>query len=391
MKLAYITSYDAHDVHNWSGCAHFIAKALEDQAISVDYIGPLRDELRPWAMAKWLMYRLQGKRYLRERDERIVAGYARQATAALRTSNPDVILSPQTVCLAMLQVDRPLVIWSDATFADLVDFYPIMSRLSPSTLRSGHAMEAAALARCTLAIYSSEWAAETAVRHYGVDRQKVRVVPFGANMPGSRTLEEVRTWVAARSRARCQVLFLGVDWHRKGGDTALEAVRLLNERGVKTELIIVGCAPPSDLSLPDFVRVEGRISKRTAEGCERLERLISESHFLLLPTRADCTPVVIAEANAFGVPCVASDVGGVASMIRNGCNGHVVAPTAGPSGYADTIAKAWLDEGEYTHLALSSYEEFRTRLNWQSAGKAVRGLLEDVIRGHQRAAVPRST
>lgn len=384
MKLAYITSYDARDVRNWSGLGHFIARALEDQAIAVQYVGDLRAELTPWAAMRWMTYRLLGKRYLKDRDPGVVAGYARQVERALRTARPDVLLSPGTVPIAGLRAERPLVIWTDATFADMVDFYPDFCRLSPATLRAGHAMEAEALSRCSLAIFSSEWAADTAVRRYGMDPRKVRVVPFGANVRAQHTPDEIRALVAARPRTRCKLLFLGVDWYRKGGDVALEAVRRLQERGVDAELTIVGCEPPGDVALPEGVHVLGRISKATPEGCERLERLIAEAHFLLLPTRADCTPVVFGEANAFGVPCVAPDVGGVASVIRHGRNGFVIPPAAGPVGYAEAIATAWSDAEAYADLALSSFEEYRTRLNWQSAGKTVKGLLEEVVRASGR-------
>jgi len=36
LRLAYITEYDADDVHNWSGLGYFIARALEQQGFHVD-------------------------------------------------------------------------------------------------------------------------------------------------------------------------------------------------------------------------------------------------------------------------------------------------------------------------------------------------------------------
>lgn len=379
MKLAFVTSYDARDVANWSGLGHHIAQALEAEGVDLDYVGPLQDEVGPMAVMKRAAYRLVGKRYLRDRDPGLVAGYARQAERALPSLSPDVVFSPGTLPVAKLKTDRPIALWTDATFAGIVRFYPGYRDLSAESVRVGNALEAEALARASLLVYSSEWAAESAVRDYGVDRRKVRVVPFGANVRGDRSKEDVQALVAARNPARLQLLFLGVDWERKGGDIALETVRQLNGMGMAADLVVVGCRPPEGLELPDYVRVEGRISKATPEGRDRLERLIAEAHFLLLPTRADCTPVVFGEANAFGVPCVAPDVGGIASILRSGLNGYVVGPAAPAEEYARVLARAWEERSGYRGLALSAFEEYRTRLNWQTAGKTVRGYLEALV------------
>src|SRR6185436_3482760 len=98
---------------------------------------------------------------------------------------------------------------------------------APVSLARGHAMEQRAIDRAALAIYSSDWAASSAIARYHADRNKVKVVPFGANIEESRTLEEVRAMIAARPRDVCRLLFVGVGWERKGGDIAIEVARLL--------------------------------------------------------------------------------------------------------------------------------------------------------------------
>ncbi len=67
--------------------------------------------------------------------------------------------------------------------------------------------------------------------------------------------------IDSKSRDICKLLFIGVDWERKGGDVALKVVELLNNMGVQTELHIVGCDPEG--SMPTFVVRHGFIPKKT--------------------------------------------------------------------------------------------------------------------------------
>lgn len=90
-----------------------------------------------------------------------------------------------------------------------------------------------------------------------------------------------------------------MEWERKGGEVALRVAELLNKRGLETELHIVGNYLKR--SMPNFVHRHGFISKNSKQGRDHLDQIFSESHFLILPTMADCIPVVLAEASSFGL------------------------------------------------------------------------------------------
>lgn len=53
------------------------------------------------------------------------------------------------------------------------------------------------------------------------------------------------------------------------------------------------------------------LDKNRPKDAARLSALYAEAHLLLLPSRADCTLTVIAEAMAHGTPVLATDVGGI--------------------------------------------------------------------------------
>lgn len=380
MKLAYVTTHEGQDIRNWSGIPYHIAQALQSQSISLEYVGSLREKHALLLKAKKYIYRaMTGQKYLCDRDPIALKDYARQVAARLPSLNPDVVFSPGTLPIAYLKCRQPIAFWTDATFAAMLNFYPGFTNLHKKTIADGMAMEKAALDGASLAIYSSDWAAHSAIHHYGADPAKVTVIPFGANIECHRTEEEIRSIVDARATDRCNLLFLAVDWNRKRGSLAVEVGERLNAGGLPTEVTIVGCHPPTGISLPAFVRCLGFISKSRPEGQETITALLCTSHFLILPSLADCTPIVFSEANSFGMPCLSTNVGGIPSVIRDEINGKMFNLADGAECYARYIRSVMSEHGRYQSLALSSFHEYQTRLNWRVGAEKVKKFLIEII------------
>ncbi|MCU0566346.1 MAG: glycosyltransferase family 4 protein [Oculatellaceae cyanobacterium Prado106] len=376
MKIAYVTTYDARQVGQWGGgTAAFMTQAFQQDGVDVDFVGPLVEN-HEFLKFKWRIYRhLIRRDFMIERNQGFAQRAAREAALGIQQAKADVILAPIPIPVAYLDCPQPIVTWSDATFAGLLNFYPEFSNLCPETLRDGHRLEQAALDRCHLAIFSSDWAAKTALTHYQVDPAKVKVVCYGTNLPPQdRDFATIKTAVQNRPSDRCNLLFLGVDWVRKGGKMAVEVARSLNQAGLKTTLTVAGC-DPLEHPIPDFVRPLGYIPKSSPAGLQQISQLLAESHFLILPSLGDCTPMVFGEANAFGVPCLSTDVGGIPSVIREGYNGKTFPLQADPADYCHYILDLFLHYDQYQDLALSSFQEHESRLNWRSAVKTVQSLL----------------
>lgn len=386
MQIAYVTTFNAETLSspsNWAGTGYYIPESLKDQSMSLQYIGSLKEKLPLQAICK-IKRHYHGfftrNKYLKTLDPLILKNYSSQVHQKLSKSKVDLVFSATVTPISYLDCQQPIVFWADATFKNLLDFYPQFTHLCKESIQHGHKMERLALQKSRLAIYSSEWAAQTAIDYYGIEPAKVRVVPFGANIEGHKTIEEVQALVNSRPQDKCRLLFLGVDWFRKGGDVALEVTKKLNHMGLKTELTIVGCQPVLEEPLPSFVKSLGFISKSTFSGREKISQLIADSHFLILPSIADCTPIVFCEANSLGVPCLARKVGGIPTIIKADVNGNLFDKDAASSEYCDYIYSFFTNYSNYRKLALSSYQEYQSRLNWSVAGKTVKNLLMDVIR-----------
>jgi glycosyltransferase involved in cell wall biosynthesis len=380
MKLTYVTTHNASDIRKWSGIVYYMPRSLQKQGILVDYIDSLKEKNELFFKAKSLLYSAFFKKnYFRHREPFVLKSYSQQVANKLAKLIPDIVLSEGTAPIAYLECEQPVVFWTDATFAGMLGFYREFSNLCQETIEDGNKMEKLALEKCKLAIYSSEWAAKTAIENYQVAQSKVKVVPFGANIECDRSLDGIKAIVDSRPSSQCNLLFLGVDWFRKGGDIALEVARELNRQGLNTKLTVVGCQPITNKPLPPFVKSLGFISKHTNEGREKIDKIISESHFLVLPSQAECYGIVFCEANSFGVPCIATDVGGITTVIKDDLNGKTFSKDANIADYCAYISNLFSDYSRYKSLALSSFNEYQSRLNWSVAGKAVKKLLMELI------------
>jgi len=146
MKVAYVTTYDAMNIEKCSGIGYYKAQALKNQCLSLAYVGPLREKYSLLFKGKQYLYnRFFNKRYLRDREPLILKDYAHQVSRKLSGINSDIVFSPGTIPIAYLECDQPIVFWTDATFAGMIDFYPNWSNLCKETIKNGNAMEGSAL------------------------------------------------------------------------------------------------------------------------------------------------------------------------------------------------------------------------------------------------------
>lgn len=388
MRLGYVTSYEVFDSSSWQpdlfgirGAGSFLAKSLENQSIPIDYISPLKQNHRLVNRAKRKLYKkIFNKFYHCWAVPSISKDYALQVSQKLSNSQAEIIICPENAQpVAYLECQQPIVIWTDAPQTALIDWYPAFSNLCEETKKHIYEMEKAAFDRSKLVIFVTDWAAESAIKIYGIDPKKVKVIPWGANIECDRNTETINTIIETKNRTPCKLLFIGVDWIRKGGDIALEVAKKLNKSGLKTELFVMGCQPIIHEPLPSFVKVLGFIDKSTNEGKAQMNKLFCESHFLIMPSKADCSPMVLSEANSFGLPCLTTNVGGIPSLITDDLNGKTFSLTASISEYCDYISNLMNNYNDYQNLVRSSFHEYENRFNWSIIGKQAKELISNLL------------
>lgn len=366
MNLGFISTYDARNVRSWSGTPYFMARAMQQAGLNLEFLGPLCERLiLPFRLRSLLQRRLEMRAYLWERDPLVAGAFAMEVRRRLKHSKSGLAFSPGTTAVAHLRCRQPIVFWTDMPFDASLDFYVPRASISHGSLKNGHDLEQAALRKASLAIFSSDWARNAAIANYDVDPDKVRVIPFGANINWDFDRAYVHRVIDGRSHQTCKLVFVAVDWYRKGGAFALQVAEALMRKGVPVHLTIVGCTPA--VAVPEYVTVHSYIQKSDPAGLDHYRTILEDSHFLVLPSRADCTPMVIGESNSLGLPCFTTDVGGIPSLVQNGRNGQMFALSEPPDAWADRIAEVFGTQSNFSALARSSFEQYTTRLNWDTS------------------------
>jgi len=381
IKIAFVTPGDPTDKRVGSGIPYFMAKALQIHCGDVTLLGPIdAKSLLAGKIINKLSLALTRKSYAYKHSVFTSKAYGRILKKKLSEQPFDVIFATRAgAAIAFLDTHIPIVFTSDTTFSLMVNYYKSFSNLLRLSIHEGNLIARRAISKSTVVFYPSEWAANSAINDYGANRRKVAVIPSGANLEPA-DLPPKELIVQMKKRSPCKLLFLGVDWERKGGQIAFETLVELQRMGVEAELTMCGCLPPENPSHPD-VRIIPFLDKNDTRQRNELNKLFLESHFLLLPTRSDTFGIVFCEASAFGVPSIATETGGVSSAIKSGENGFLLPLSAGGRDYARLIAEIYMDREHYLELVSSSRRAFETRLNWDSWALQVKKLIDRVSVG----------
>jgi glycosyltransferase involved in cell wall biosynthesis len=223
--------------------------------------------------------------------------------------------------------------------------------------------------------------AESVARDYGLSRERVRVVPNGADPP-----DESTEWPAARElRATLGAGVLRPLWvcaarleEQKGHRVLLDAAALLKGRGADFVLALAGDgslrapleAMTRERGLEGRVRFMGRV--------ESIGPLLLAADLCVLPSLWEGLPLTLLEAMARGRPVVASAVGGVPETLEDGVHGRLV-----PPGDAAALARA-LDElrqrpDAARQMGARAAERVRQRYTWSRVVESFEAVYDEVL------------
>lgn len=166
----------------------------------------------------------------------------------------------------------------------------------------------------------SQWTKTGLVTEYGVAAEQVTVIP-----PGVNSREWLRPTPRMLQSGPTKILFVGGDFQRKGGASLLEAFRTLRqqasaqstEQTTDLELHLVTRDP---VPAEPGVFVYPNLQPNSAA----LKALFHTCDLFCLPTQGDCLPMVLSEAGAAGLPLIATHVGGIGEIVKQGENGFLI-------------------------------------------------------------------
>jgi glycosyltransferase involved in cell wall biosynthesis len=158
---------------------------------------------------------------------------------------------------------------------------------------------------------------------------------------------------------------LGTIDSNKGQRVAIDAIRILAERGVNANLVIAGKVGDevyfdkivkflNHKFLNDYVEFIGPV--------QNAEAFISTLDIILVPSFDEALPTVILEAFSVGTPVVASDVGGIPEMIENEINGFLF--QAGDSErLANCLEKIITNNESLQNISIAAFEIVKNKFD----------------------------
>jgi glycosyltransferase involved in cell wall biosynthesis len=127
-----------------------------------------------------------------------------------------------------------------------------------------------------------------------------------------------------------------------------------------------------ELGLSGRVRIEGRVD------AARITRLLSSSHVLVLPSRAEGQPMAVLEAMAHGLCVVGTSVGGIPDLLAGECG--LLVPVDDVAALAAALSGVVADPELRARLGGRAWARVRERYDLDLTWRALDGLYEELVR-----------
>lgn len=233
---------------------------------------------------------------------------------------------------------------------------------------------------------------------YRADRRKITVCPPGVNTN--------RFYPLPQSTAREQLnippddnllLFVGRIEPLKAVDSIIEALAILRQNHPdllqKTRFAVIG-GNPSDKTdmdmralqqLTDELGLNQVVSFLGAKGQSKLTQWYAAATAVIMPSEYESFGMVALEAMATGTPVIASEVGGLAYLVKDNETGYLV-PSRAPSSLADRIVDVLDNPTERQQMATHAAALAKTYA-WEVIAGRLLMIFEEILRRERPAMV----
>jgi len=213
----------------------------------------------------------------------------------------------------------------DMTLRQASAGHPVFSRMSAHGIARWEKRRVEIYARARMCAVASHWAGESLLSDYGLPRERVAVVGFGATH--TATVPD-RVWTHPR------FLFVGIDWERKGGPQVLSAFSRVRRVHPDAVLDVVGGHP--SLRAPG-VEAHGVLSRARDRDREIILELFARATCFVMPSLIEPFGIAYVEAASAGVPSIGSSVGGPRDVI--GDDGGIVVDPDDEAGLVEAMLR----------------------------------------------------
>jgi len=217
---------------------------------------------------------------------------------------------------------------------------------------------------------------------YDLDRSRISIVPLGVDhaffSPGNRDMARRAIGLPIRGK---MVLFVGRIQPLKGADIAVRSFARIASRVPDAFLAMVG-GPSGPFGNDEILKIKSIVAKERLnkkvyffdpQPHEVLSSFYRAANVCLVPSRTESFGLVALEAAACGVPVVASNVGGLKTLVAHGSSGYLVTDrTAGE--FARYLVKVLEDPSLARPLQVAA-SSLSTSYRWRDSALRLQQVL----------------
>lgn len=375
-KIAFLCQGDPKDKSSWSGTMYMMYSSLIQLGYEVEWIPAAnytKKEVNLIETIASFHEKLLHRTFNRYQNITKAIIASKKTKEKLENINFDLLFASNAINdIAFLNIKQPIIYVNDILYDQHINYYPAYKGLGWYSKKILRYIERKALSKCEAVLLPSEWSVERAISYYNLSSNKVHLLRFGANID----VPKKENFSPKELHEPITFLFLSVEWERKRGYLALETIELLAKKGYNVELKVVGCIPPVK---SDLLNVIPFLNKNIPDDYQKLKDTLTSSHFLFVPTEAECYGIVFCEASAYGLPNISTDTGGVTSIVKDSINGFTLPLEAKAEDYANNIEPFLLDKSKYHELSKSARNRYDEALNWDVWRKQIDIIFKNIM------------
>jgi alpha-maltose-1-phosphate synthase len=204
------------------------------------------------------------------------------------------------------------------------------------------------------------------IQNYGVPPDRVAVIGAGINLDRLPEPDPDKRYDTQ------EVLFIGIDFPRKGGDVLLRAFARVRERYPAAVLHVVG--PKSRPAAGAGVEFHGFLGKDDPAQLRLLDALFRRSSLFVLPSLYEPFGIAPLEAMAYGLPCVVSNRWALAEMVVPGLTGELVEPGSDES-LAEAVVRLLASPDDLRCMGQAGRVQVEREYSWDRTASRLSGEL----------------
>jgi glycosyltransferase involved in cell wall biosynthesis len=164
-----------------------------------------------------------------------------------------------------------------------------------------------------------------------------------------------------------KILFIGMDFRRKGGFITYEAFKLLRESGENVELYVIGPSSNPIKSPENGYHYIGQIS------FDEEAKYLNMCDIFCMPSYFEAYGLVFVEALTFGLPCIGRNRQEMPYFIKDGETGLLL-KNDDPNELAHLMLRA-LHEKSFSENVLARREQYINDYSWDTVAKRIASII----------------